>query len=169
MEKSEISVLPTHSVLNVPPFPYGNRAYEMVSWKVHHALIKAKLEPYLGFPYSMVEGKPSLICDFRGLCRYLMDDFVIQYCGRLGKKGFTLKKEDFSTDKEGERGHLSDIQINTFVGSLKGYFYTEVERLRIRMDKSQEIETLINEEALLFAQYSGNEKQAWVPRIAKLF
>ncbi|RLI34350.1 hypothetical protein DRO66_08965 [Candidatus Bathyarchaeota archaeon] len=24
-------------------------AYEMLSWKVHRALIKAKLEPYLGF------------------------------------------------------------------------------------------------------------------------
>jgi len=26
-----------------------NLAYEVLSWKVHRALIKAKLEPYLGF------------------------------------------------------------------------------------------------------------------------
>jgi len=56
-----------------------NLAYEMLSWKVHHALIKAKLEPYLGFLHSIAEGKPSLICDFMELYRYLIDDFVIQY------------------------------------------------------------------------------------------
>jgi hypothetical protein len=32
----------------------------------------------------------------------------------------------------------------------------------------QEIETLINEEALLFALYLRNEKQSWKPRIAHL-
>jgi len=31
-----------------------------------------------------------------------------------------------------------------------------------------EIETLVNEEALLFAQYLRNEKQTWIPRIANL-
>lgn len=41
-----------------------NLAYEILSWKVQHALIKAKLEPYLGFLHSVAEGKPSLICDF---------------------------------------------------------------------------------------------------------
>jgi hypothetical protein len=32
----------------------------------------------------------------------------------------------------------------------------------------QEIETLINEEALLFAMYLRNEKQTWIPRIISL-
>jgi CRISP-associated protein Cas1 len=36
-----------------------NLAYEVLSWKVHHALIKAKLEPYLGFLHSLQHGKPS--------------------------------------------------------------------------------------------------------------
>jgi hypothetical protein len=36
------------------------------------------------------------------------------------------------------------------------------------MGKKQEIETLINEEALLLAMYLRNEKQTWIPRIAKL-
>jgi len=35
------------------------------------------------------------------------------------------------------------------------------------MGKEQEIETLINEEALLFAQYLRNERQEWMPRIVK--
>ena len=33
-----------------------NLAYEVLSWKVHRALIKAKLEPYLGFLYSVQFG-----------------------------------------------------------------------------------------------------------------
>jgi CRISPR/Cas system-associated endonuclease Cas1 len=96
-----------------------NLAYEMLSWKVHHTLIKAKPEPYLGFLHSLAEGKPSLICDFMELYRYLIDDFVIQYCKRLQKK--------------------------------------------------DEIETLINEETSLFAMYLRNEMQEWSPRIANLW
>ena len=34
-----------------------NLAYEILSWKVHRALIKAKLEPYLGFLHSVQFGK----------------------------------------------------------------------------------------------------------------
>lgn len=63
-----------------------NLAYEVLSWKVQHALIKAKLEPYLGFLHSVAKGKPSLICDFQELYRYLIDDFVIQYCKKRAIK-----------------------------------------------------------------------------------
>lgn len=81
-----------------------NLAYEILSWKVHHALIKAKLEPYLGFLHNTAKGKPSLICDFQELYRYLIDDFVIQYCRKLSKGDFTVKSEDFSTRRKGKRG-----------------------------------------------------------------
>jgi hypothetical protein len=33
------------------------------------------------------------------------------------------------------------------------------------MSEQQEIETLINEEALLFAMYLRGEKSSWIPRI----
>ena len=36
---------------------------------------------------------------------------------------------------------------------------------RVRMGRQQEIETLISEEALLFAEYLRNEKIEWAPRI----
>lgn len=62
-----------------------NLAYEVLSWKVHSALIKAKLEPFLGFLHLVQYDKPSLVCDFQGLYRYLIDDFLIQYCQRLRK------------------------------------------------------------------------------------
>jgi len=52
--------------------------------------------------------------------------------------------------------------------SLNEYFKTKVEIPRIRMGKSQEIETLINEEAYLFAMYLRAEKSSWIPRVARL-
>jgi len=60
-----------------------NLAYQFLAWKVHIALIRAKLEPYLGFLHSIQFGKPSLVCDFQELYRYLIDDFIIQYCINL--------------------------------------------------------------------------------------
>jgi hypothetical protein len=36
------------------------------------------------------------------------------------------------------------------------------------MGEHQESETLISEEALLFAKHLRNERQTWVPRIASL-
>jgi CRISPR-associated protein Cas1 len=67
-----------------------NLAYEVLSWKVQYALIKAKLEPYLGFLHSIAEGKPSLICDFQELYRYLVDDFIIEYSHNLQRKDFII-------------------------------------------------------------------------------
>jgi CRISPR-associated protein Cas1 len=142
-----------------------NLCYEVLSWKVHHALIKAKLEPYLGFLHSLAEGKPSLICDFMELYRYLIDDFVIQYCMRLQKKDFIMKREDFSSNRKGKREYLNDTSTHNLMMSLNEYFTTKVDISRIRMGNTQEIETLINEEALLFAMYVRNEKQTWKPRI----
>jgi CRISPR-associated protein Cas1 len=145
-----------------------NLAYEMLSWKVHHALIKAKLEPYLGFLHSLAEGKPSLVCDFMELYRYLVDDFVIQFCQGLGEKDFIMKNEDLSTNRNGKREYLNDSLTHDLIKGLNEYFQTKVEIPRIRMGKKQEIETLINEEALLLAMYLRNEKQTWIPRIANL-
>jgi CRISPR-associated protein Cas1 len=142
-----------------------NLAYELLSWKVQHALIKAKLEPYLGFLHSIAKGKPSLICDFMELYRYLVDDFVIQYCRKVSRKDFTVKSEDFSTKRKGKREYLNDSQTHDLVETLNQYFQSKVEIPRIRMGDQQEIETLINEEALLFAKYLRNENKDWTPRI----
>ena len=42
-----------------------NLAYELLAWKVHRALINAKLEPYLGFLHSEQYGKASLVVIFK--------------------------------------------------------------------------------------------------------
>ena len=75
----------------------------MLSWKIHRALINAKLEPYLGFLHSTQFGKPSLVCDFQELYRHLIDNFLIQYCQKLNKKDFIVKTEDLTRNKKGKR------------------------------------------------------------------
>jgi len=48
------------------------------------------------------------------------------------------------------------------------HFETKVEIPRFRVGKRQEIETLINEEALLLGMYLRSEKKDWKPRIVVL-
>lgn len=142
-----------------------NLAYEILAWKAHRALVNAKLEPYLGFLHSEQFGKPSLVCDFQELYRYLIDDFVIQYCQRLAKRDFTFKTEKMSGQKKGKREYLNDFETRDFTNKINDYFETHVEIPRINVGERQTIETLINEEALLFAKYLRSEKTNWLPRI----
>jgi len=81
-------------------------AYTVLKWKVHRAIVRANLEPYLGFLHSEQVGKPSLVRDLMELYRYLIDDFVIQYCRSLKKKHFAMKHEDYSSSRKGEREYL---------------------------------------------------------------
>jgi CRISPR-associated protein Cas1 len=145
-----------------------NLAYRILSWKVHIALVKAKLEPYLGFLHSLQWGQPSLVSDFQELYRYLVDDFVIRYCGNVKASDFVLKTEDYSSSRKGKREYLSETKTRSLISELDRYFRAKVEIPRIRRGKKQEIETLIGEEALLFAKYLRGEKPTWHPRIADL-
>lgn len=143
-----------------------NLAYEMLGWKVHRALIRAKLEPYLGFVHSLQWEKPSLVCDFMELYRYLIDDFVIQYCQTLTPKDFVMKDENAARGRKGKREYLNDSKTKEFMDRLNAFFEDMVEVPRINVGERQTIETLINEEALLFAKYLRGETAAWVPRLA---
>ena len=143
-----------------------NLAHEVLSWKVYRALIKAKLEPYLGFLHSVQFGKPSLVCDFQELYRYLIDDFLVQYCQNLGKKDFIIKTENQSRTKKGKREYLNETKTRELMNSLDGFFETTIDIPRIKVGNKQTIETLINEEALLFAKFLRDERENWVPRIA---
>ena len=101
----------------------------------HRSLINAKLEPYLGFLHSEESGKPSLVCDFQELYRYLIDDFVIQYCQRLAKRDFLFKTERMSAQKKGKREYLNDAETKDFTAKLNNYFEVNVEVPRIRVGK----------------------------------
>jgi CRISPR-associated protein Cas1 len=145
-----------------------NLAYEVLSWKVHRALIRAKLEPYLGFLHSVQFGKPSLVCDFQELYRYLIDDFLIRYCENLKLKDFMVKTEDLTRNKKGKRVYLNDSQTHDLMKRLNGFFESKIDIPRIKFGETQTVETLINEEALLLAKFLRNEREVWTPRIAVL-
>ena len=142
-----------------------NLAYTVLKWKVYRAVIRAKLEPYLGFLHSEQFGKPSLVCDLMELYRYLVDGFVIQYCKGLKKKDFAMKNEDYSSNRKGQREYLNNALAKDMMKRLNSFFELTVEVPRIKQGKKQTVETLINEEALLFAKYLRNEKQTWIPRV----
>jgi hypothetical protein len=104
------------------------------------------------------------VCDFQELYRYLIDDFVIQYCKRLSKRDFILKTEKLSAKKKGKRQYLNDSETRNFTAKLNDYFEMYVEVPRIKVGQRQTIETLINEETLVFAKYLRKEERNWIPR-----
>jgi CRISPR-associated protein Cas1 len=109
-----------------------NLAYELLFWKCYRALSKAHLETHLGFVHALRWARPSLVCDFEEIYRYLIDDFLIGFSKSMKPKDFTART------------------------------------IMFKMGKRQEIESLINEEALLLAEYLRGEKPHWTPRISEL-
>jgi CRISPR-associated protein Cas1 len=142
-----------------------NLGYELLSWRVHVALLRARLQPFLGYLHAPAWGKPSLICDFLELYRYVVDDFIIEYARKLKRNDFILKTENFSSNRKGKREYLNDLQTRGFMKSLDAYFLTQINLPRYRTGNRQELETLINEEACLFAKYLRGERKDWIPRI----
>lgn len=143
-----------------------NLAYAMPAWKVHRAIINAKLEPYLGFLHSEQHGKPSLVCDFQELYRFLIDDFIIQYSKKIAKRDFIVKAEDLTKKKKGKREYLGDLKTKILTFELNKHFESIIEIPRIKVGKKQTIETLIKEEAMLLAKYLRREKEIWIPRLS---
>lgn len=77
-----------------------------------------------------------------------------------------MKHEDYSKNKLGQREYLNDSATGDLTRNLYDHFESTVEVDRIRHGKRQTIDTLINEEALLLAQYLRDEQEEWCPRIA---
>jgi CRISPR/Cas system-associated endonuclease Cas1 len=83
----------------------------------------------------------------------------------LNRKDFTVKSEDFSRKRKGKREYLNDSETHDLVSDLNQYCKSKVKVPRVRMGERQEIETLINEEALLLSMFLRSEKPCWIPRI----
>ena len=79
-----------------------------------------------------------------------------------------MKHQDYSSNRKGERQYLKSKLGQDMMNKLDLFFESTVQVPRIRQGKKQTIETLVNEEAVLLAQYLRNEKQTWIPRIANL-
>ena len=124
-----------------------NLAYTVLKWRVHRAILGAKLEPYLGFIHSEQHGKPSLVCDLMELYRYLVDDFVIQFNQSLKPRDFVVKGERTTRKRWGKREYLNNSKTKELERGLTELFEEWVEVPRIRHGSRQTLETLINEEA----------------------
>ena len=44
------------------------------------------------------------------LYRYLIDDFVVQFCQNIREKDFTVKTEELSRSKKAKRKYLNDVK-----------------------------------------------------------
>jgi len=75
-----------------------------------------------------------------------------------------LKREDYSSNRKGERQYLSKPLAKDMMNRLNSFFETTVEVPRVRHGNEQTLETLINEETMLFAKYLRDERPAWIPR-----
>jgi len=124
--------------------------------------------PYLCFLHSVQFGKPSLVCDFQELYRYLIDDFLIERSARLHKNDFVVVTDFMMRLKMGKRIHLCEYETNELADDLNRFFERTVEVPRIKVGNRQTLDTLISEEALLFAKFLRDERKTWVPRIAVL-
>ena len=142
-----------------------NLAYEFLGWKIYRALIKAKLEPYLGFLHSNQRGKRSLVCDFQEQYRFLIDDFLVSYCKRISKGNFRVKTERSNSRRVGKCEYLNNSETTLILKELNRFFESKVKVKRIRNWEHQTLETLISEEAQLFAKYLRNENKTGIPRI----
>lgn len=145
-----------------------NFGYQVLRWKIYIALIKAKLEPYLGYLHSNQHSKPSLVCDFQELYRYLIDDFLIDRCKNLHKKDFVLKNEFYMKTKVGKRVFLRDYETGELHEALNSFFESKVNVPRIKIGNKQSLDSLICEETLLFAKYLRDESKSWTPRLPVL-
>ncbi len=76
------------------------------------------------------------MCDFQELYRYLIDDFVLQYCKGLAKRYFTFKSDKLSGQKIGKREYLTELETRHFTSKLKAHFESYVEIPRSRVGKS---------------------------------
>ena len=146
-----------------------NFAYHILKMRIHKALLKAKLEPYLGFLHAVRFGNASLVFDMMELYRYLIDDFLLERRMKFHKKDFVLKTDTTIKLKQySKRIVLRDYKTNGLTEDLFLFFDRMVDVPRIRHGNRQRIDTLISEEALLFAKFMRNEISEWKPRIVDL-
>jgi len=143
-----------------------NLAYTVLRYRVHSAILKAHLEPFLGFVHAEAHSKPSLVCDMMEIYRSLIDNFILEFSETLKPKDFVLKTEWFSVNRLGKRQVLNREKTKELTERLNDYFERKVEIPRIKHGNKQTIETLINEEAMLLGKYLRSEIQTWKPRIA---
>jgi hypothetical protein len=96
--------------------------------------------------------------------------FQFPFSARKGKEKGNISSssmvfEDFMMRlKMGKRIHLCEYETDNLAEGLNSLFESEVDIPRIMYGKKQTLDTLISEEALLFAKFLRNETKEWKPR-----
>jgi CRISPR-associated protein Cas1 len=142
-----------------------NFGYYVLKCRVYKALLKAKLEPYCGFLHAIRSDSAGLVNDFMEPYRYLIDDYLIERCKKYRKKDFVYVTDFMMNLRMGKKIHLCEYETDSLAEGLNELFNRKVHIARIKHGFSQTIDTLISEEALLFAKYLRDEKREWIPRI----
>jgi len=114
-----------------------NLAYSILKWKCHVAILKGKLEPFLGYVHSEQFGKPSLVCDLQELFRHLIDDYVIGFSQTLGKKDFIKRTEPISNNKLEKREYLDKTKTNELIKGLYDYFEKKLKYLELNGERNR--------------------------------
>jgi len=83
-----------------------NFGYYVLKCRIYKALLKAHLEPFLGFLHTIKSGNPSLVSDFQEPYRYLIDDFLIERCKKYHKNDFVLVTDFMMKLRMGKKIHL---------------------------------------------------------------
>ena len=98
----------------------------------------------------------------------MIDDFLIDFCRHLNSKDFIAKTENIGRKKQGKREYLNSPKTRELMKRLNIFFESSVEIPRIKVGKMQTVDTLINEEALLFAKFLRNERKTWISRLKEI-
>jgi hypothetical protein len=83
----------------------------------------------------------------------------------LGKNDFIVKTENQTRTKKGKREYLNETKTRDLMNCLGSFFEKTIDIPRIKIGNKQTLETLINEEALLFAKFLRYERETWIPRV----
>ncbi|KXA99023.1 hypothetical protein AKJ42_03850, partial [candidate division MSBL1 archaeon SCGC-AAA261C02] len=130
-----------------------NLAYEVLKAEVYRGVMKAHLDPFLGYLHSIQYSKPSLVCDLQEPFRPMIDEFLIKYSQ-------DLDKDDF--EKRGERMFLNQEKGYELIQSVNELLDKRVEHQRItNFGESSKIRTMIREEAIKLSQYLKGEKEEY--------
>ncbi len=70
--------------------------------------------------------------------------------------------------KMGKKIHLKEYKTDKLAEDLNAFFDRMVNLERIKVGSRQTIDTLLCEEALLFAKYLRDERKEWIPRTVTL-
>ena len=105
--------------------------------------------------------------DFQELYRYLIASFLIDRAQKFHKKDFVYVTDFMMHLRMGKKIHLCEYETNELAEDLDSFFDRVVNVKRICHGNSQSIDTLISQEAQLFAKYLRNGRREWKPRIVQ--